>query len=313
MIRSFDGGLKLLRKLPKLICPIGDHTVCGEDVTAQWFHQERSAPMAIITVSRGSYSKGREVAEKVAETLGYRCLGREVILEASKEFNIPEVMLVRAIHDAPSILDRFTYGKERYFAYFQTAFLKFLHGDNVVYHGLAGHLFLKGVSHVLKVRIIADMADRIRLEMQREGISREEASQILQKDDEERRKWSRNLYGIDTADPSLYDLVLHIRKITVEDAANIICHTARLDNFKTTFESQKAMDDLVIAAEVKAALIGLKPDIGVSARDGRVVVGATTHLFEQPEIVDDIKKIALSIAGVRSVDLKLSHLVDWSD
>jgi cytidylate kinase len=291
----------------------GGQVVREEDVAAQRFHEERSLPMAIITISRGSYSKGREVAEKVAQTLGYRCIGREVILEASKEFNIPEVKLVRAIHDAPSILDRFTYGKERYFAYFQTAFLKYLHGDNVVYHGLAGHFFLKGVSHVLKVRIIADMADRIRLEMEREGISREEAMQTLKTDDEERRKWSLNLYGIDTSDPSLYDLVIHIRKITVEDAVDIICHTTRLDNFKTTFDSQKAMDDLVIAAEVKAALIGLKPDIKVSARDGMVVVGATTHLFEQPEIVNDIKKIALSIAGVRSVDVKLSHLVDWSD
>ena len=27
--------------------------------------------MAIITISRGSYSKGKEVAEKVAERLGY--------------------------------------------------------------------------------------------------------------------------------------------------------------------------------------------------------------------------------------------------
>ena len=28
--------------------------------------------MAIITISRGSYSKGKEVAEKVAENLGYQ-------------------------------------------------------------------------------------------------------------------------------------------------------------------------------------------------------------------------------------------------
>jgi hypothetical protein len=39
--------------------------------------------MAIITISRGSYSKGKEVAEKVAEHLGYECLSREVILDAS--------------------------------------------------------------------------------------------------------------------------------------------------------------------------------------------------------------------------------------
>lgn len=80
--------------------------------------------MSIITISRGSYSRGETVATAVAEKLGYEWIAREVLLEASKEFNIPEVKLVRAIHDAPSILERFTYGKEKYVAYIQAAILK---------------------------------------------------------------------------------------------------------------------------------------------------------------------------------------------
>src|SRR5271157_4829439 len=140
--------------------------------------------MAIITISRGSYSKGKEVGEKVAQKLGYQCYAREVILEASKEFNIPEIKLVKAIHDAPSILERFSYGKEKFIAYFQAALLKCLRRDNVVYHGLAGHFYVRGVSHVLKVRIIADMKDRIQIVMDREKISSyESALALLKKDD----------------------------------------------------------------------------------------------------------------------------------
>jgi cytidylate kinase len=269
--------------------------------------------MAIITISRGSYSKGKEVAEKVSQSLGYRCIGRELLLETSKEFNIPEFRLVRAIHDAPSVFDRFTYGKERYLAYLESSLLRHLQGDDVVYHGLAGHFFLKGIAHVLKVRIIADMADRVKLEMERENIGREEAMHTLKKDDEERRKWGLSLFGIDTWDPSLYDLVIRIRKISVEDAAEIICHTARLEEFKTTFESQKAMDDLVIAAQVKAAVIDLKPDIQVIARNGKVFLGTRTFVLREPELIDEITKIARSIEGVRSVEVNISHVVDWTD
>ena len=47
--------------------------------------------MAIVAISRGSYSRGKEVAERVAERLGYQCISREVIIEASREFNIPEI------------------------------------------------------------------------------------------------------------------------------------------------------------------------------------------------------------------------------
>ena len=151
--------------------------------------------MAIITISRGSYSRGKEVAEKLAQDLGYQCLSRDILLEASERFNIPEIKLVRAIHDAPSIFERFTYGKEPYVASIRAALLRQVQKDNVVYHGLAGHFLLKGIPHILKVRIIASMEDRVKEEMKREKISAEEARRILQKDDEERRKWSKHLTG----------------------------------------------------------------------------------------------------------------------
>ena len=99
--------------------------------------------MSIITISRGSYSRGKEVAEKLSQALGYECVSREILLEASEEFNIPELNLVRAIHDSPSILERFRQGKERYISYYQYALLKHVQRDNVVYHGLAGQYFLR--------------------------------------------------------------------------------------------------------------------------------------------------------------------------
>jgi hypothetical protein len=59
--------------------------------------------MAIITISRGSYSHGKEIAEKVAKKLNYDIISREVLIEASRQFNVPEVKLLHAIKDAPSL------------------------------------------------------------------------------------------------------------------------------------------------------------------------------------------------------------------
>jgi cytidylate kinase len=269
--------------------------------------------MPIITISRGSYSKGKEVAEKVAERLGYKCVAREIILNASKEFNIPEIKFARAIHDAPSIFDRLTYGREKYTAYLQAAFLKSVQSDNVVYHGLAGHFFLKDLRHALRVRIIADKPDRLQYTMVREGISEEEAERRLKRDDEDRTKWSKHVFGIDTSDPSLYDLIIHIGKMAVSDAVEIIGHAAQLDTFKTTFESQRAMDDLVLAAEVKAALLELKPDIQAIASNGKVFLGTKVSQMQQPEEIKEIERIARSIPGVKDLEIKTSHRVNWSD
>lgn len=261
--------------------------------------------MSIITISRGSYSKGKEVAEKVSERLGfgYQCLSREVVLEASKEFNIPEVKLLRAIHDAPSILDRIGYTKDRYITFIRSAILQNFKKDNVVYCGLAGHFFVKDIPHVLKVRIIADMDERIISEVGREDISRKEALHIIRKDDEERRKWSEYLYGINTSDPSLYDLLIHIGKMTTDDAAYVICQTAALDRFKTTPESRQALEDMAIAAQVKADLVDLAPDVDVVASNGMVQIHTAALLVEKKGFVSDIEAIAKSVEGVKNVTI----------
>jgi cytidylate kinase len=261
--------------------------------------------MAIITVSRGSYSKGRELAEKVAQRLGYECISREVLLEASKEFNIPEIKLVRAIHDAPSILDRFVYGKEKYVAFIQAAICRHLKNDNVVYCGLAGHFFVGDVSHALRVRVVADMQARVNAEMEREGIAAREAERILKKDDEERRKWSMFLYGIDTREPRNYDMILHISKITVDDAVDIVCHTVALENFKTTAASQQAMDDLALAAEAKAVLVSSRPDVEVQAANGIVDITTAAPEVHYQTISEELQKAVQSIAGVKDVRLHI--------
>lgn len=269
--------------------------------------------MSIITISRGSYSRGKEVAEKVAQRLGYECIARDVFFRASKDFNIPEIKLVRAIHDAPSILDRFGYGKEKYVAYIQKALLHHFQKDNVVYHGLAGHFFLKGISHVLKVRILAEMEDRVKLEMERHGITEKEARRILEHDDEERRKWSQHLYGIDARDSRLYDLVIHIKKISVDNAVEIICNTVGLADFQTTPDSQEAMDDLFLAAEVKASLIGLKPDIEVVAKDGIVHIATTIPESQEETLVQKIHEITKGIQGVKEIKTHTRSSIPYGD
>ena len=269
--------------------------------------------MAIITISRGSYSKGKEVAEKVAGKLGYQCISRDVLLEASKEFNIPEIKLVRAIHDAPSIFKGLQQSKEHYIAYIRVAVLKHLCEDNIVYHGLAGHFFVSGISHVLKVRILADLEDRVQLEMAREKISRSNALALIKKDDEERRRWSRELYGIDTWDPALYDLVIHIRELTTGDAAELICRTAAFNQFVTTPESRKAIHNLALAAEIKAALMDIQYDIEVQVDDGRVYVQTHASPSIQEQLREQILDIVKGIAGVKEVIVKLTRVTPYGD
>ena len=257
--------------------------------------------MTIIIISRGSYSHGKEIAERVADKLGYDCISREVLIEASKDFNIPDLKLFHAIHDSPSLLDHMFFRKEKYIAYIRSALLTNLKKDNVVYHGFAGHFFVQGITHVLKVRIIAEMKERIKVVMRRNNFSREEAIKYIHKIDEQRRKWSQKLYGFETTDPGLYDLVININQLTWEDAVDIICHQTSLKRFHKTPESHQKIEDLSLAAQARAAIVDRFPSSEVRSENAIVFVRIETALSLETKVTEEVQKILKNIAEIKEV------------
>lgn len=264
--------------------------------------------MAIITISRGSFFRGREIARKVAKELHHNCISREDLFKDAKEYNVPEIDLVHAFEDGPSILDRFTHGREKYIAYIQAALLRNLRKGNVVYHGFAFHFFVKNLPRVLKVRIIAELEDRIKFVMERDKISRKKAFSFIRKVDTQRERWSRKLYGIDPSDASLYDVVLHIGRITAEDAVDTICHIIGFKQFQPTSESERMIRNLALAAEVKAAMMDLAPTIEVSSRDGIVTVKTDTPLSNDTELTKKMIRVCEAVRGVKGTNILVGSL-----
>ncbi|MFC1895248.1 AAA family ATPase, partial [Thermodesulfobacteriota bacterium] len=277
----------------------------------------RSGIMAIITISRGCFSHGKEIAERVSQMLGYECVSREILLEASRFFDVPEQKLLNSIHDAPTVLERITHGREKYLSYIRAALLEHVKRDNVVYHGHAGHLLIPEVPHVLKVRVIAKIEDRIAFLQQKESMPRNEAMTYIKNEDKQRAEWTRYLYKTEVSDPCLYDIVINIGSLTIESASEFICEMAASDTFKATPESQKLMNDLAVSSHVQAALQETC-DAAVTSDNGvvRVRVGAQKLRktgFAAPELqrrvreriredlMRDIVQIAKRIPGVREV------------
>jgi cytidylate kinase len=271
--------------------------------------------MAVITISRGCYSHGQEIAEEVAKTLGYECVSREILLEASQLFNVSEKKLIRSLNDTPNILERIVHGRERYLEYIKTALLEHARKGNVVYHGHAGHLLLTEIPQVLKIRIIADKDDRINLLQKQENVTKETAAAIIEKEDTNRTQWTRYLYKMDINDPKLYDIVINIGNLAIEDACKIICLLARSNSYQTTDESKQAVEDLAIASRLRAALQPLC-DAKVFVKNGNVNVtvaaqkrkktGCVSPALEQHigdayknDLTREINQIAHDIPGVK--------------
>ena len=257
--------------------------------------------MPIITLSRGSLTRGGEVAAEVARMLGYRCIAREVLLEASSMFNIPEARLIHAISGSLSILDRFTDGRRRYVAYIRAALLEELVQDDVVYHGFAGQFFVSGVAHALRVRVEADPEERVGIVMERDGVSADQARALIASNDLEREQWCLHLYGVGPRDPRLYEMVLQVGRLPAQAAAEIICQTARLAAFRSTPASQQHLEDLALAARVQCALAELTPDIEVIAARGAVTIKTLPQVAGSGASVRHIEQLAAAVGGVSTV------------
>lgn len=259
--------------------------------------------MAVITISRGSYSMGREIAEKVAKRLNYQCISHEIILEASDRFNIPEIKLEKNLWGIPSFIEKLTHEKSHYVFFVQSRLVKHVAEDNIVYHGFGGHLFLKKVPHILKVRIIADIQHRIAILAEREKVNEAKALSMINKMDTQRRKWTKRLYGTDPCDPMLYDLMIKIHKYDTDDAADLICKSVSLDHFKITAESKKSMEDLSLACKFKAAIFESYPDIFVVSEYGNILIYSNKSEYHVRKIKKMANSIAAKINSINSIEI----------
>ncbi len=247
--------------------------------------------MSIITISRSFCSKGKIIAEHVANELGYECLSREILIEASDQFNIPEIKLAKAIHDGPSVFERFNHGKEKYITFIRAALLNHFQKNNIVYHGLAGHFFIQNHPNILKVRTLCDMEDRVNEEMEREHIPATIARKRLLNDDKARHNWSKYMYKMDTSAPELYDLVLNLKHMSINDCVKIILNAVELEQFQLSDNAKRNLKDEALAATVKATLVEKYPDATVTVHEGKVIIDIECLVINPEKTNRSIKNI----------------------
>ena len=94
--------------------------------------------MAIVTISHEMGAGGPEIANALAQRLGYRCVDQELISEAARRYGLLEEKLSHLDETKPSLLERFDAETRRYITAIQTALFEFAETDNVVVMGRGG-------------------------------------------------------------------------------------------------------------------------------------------------------------------------------
>jgi cytidylate kinase len=191
--------------------------------------------LAIITISRGSLSGGRAVAECLARTLDYPLVGREVLQDAAEKLGVSAEDLQGRFETTPGLWARLTKQREKYLLAVQSALAEWCTRGDLVYHGVAGQFLLKDLPGVLRVLILAPMEMRVENLLETHSrLTRDQIRDFIRKVDQERSRWVRVMYGADVQDPSLYDLTVNLRRISLPSACVTIAEAARQPRFEIT-------------------------------------------------------------------------------
>ncbi len=260
--------------------------------------------MSVITISRGSFSGGKKLAESLARQLNYRCIDRDVVIQRTSIKSISPNEIFAALDTPPtSELYTLNHRKYIYLTLIQAAIVEEVSAGNAVYHGLAGHLLLQEVFPALRLRVIAPLEYRIRVAQERMKISREQAMAHIEKMDDHRGKWTRYLYGVDWEDPSLYDLVFNLEHISVEQACHVIGAMIKEGGFEASTKHPTEINDFILAVRVRAALakdaLTSNLEVEVKARAGKVTIKG--ELFEE---TDEVQRVVAKVPHVVSIHLE---------
>jgi cytidylate kinase len=261
--------------------------------------------MAIITLSRGTYSGGEKLAQILAARVSYRSISREDIYGcAQHNFGYALEDLVQIMHKAPTRFDKAAEQRRRMFVAIQASLCQMMKGDNVIYSGPAGHLFLLGIPHVLRIRLITPYSHRLQIAVEREGLNPREAGRKIDLDDAEQERWTQFIFGANWTDPTFYDLVLNLEYMNLEEIADVVICAMNLPAFRTSEQSKKKLEDLALSSLVMARILS-EPltenlELKVEADNGMVnLIGN----FDD-KALRQVLQIASRVEGVRDLGVR---------
>ncbi len=263
--------------------------------------------MTSILISSDNPSVGKQIARSVSEALDYEYLGDELILElvGKDRLSLDDLGKLLGRNARPQIPSGRL--RER-LVHLQAALTERLLGDDVVVEGLGAHLHVRGVSHVLNVRILSDMRSRAHhLAVDRE-ISPRAARKLLEKQARRLQQWSLATFGVDETSPASYDMMITLGTIDEERAVTTIADMARDRKFQPMTYSRKCLENLALVNRVRLTLIADYPGVEVAAEDGLVRLRMAKRWFGWQRIVESLRDVVGKVQGVDGVEIYTSML-----
>jgi cytidylate kinase len=258
--------------------------------------------MPVVAITREMGSLGNEVADGLGNELGLPVIYHEVIDHLADRMRVRRSHVIRLLDGHAGLLERLTADKVSMFLHSSDEVIALAQqGKGAIIRGWGATHLLRNVPHVVCVRVCAPFKVRHQRMMQRVGSDDAEMiADEIHRNDEAHTAIMRRNFDLRWTDPEHYDVVLNTERVIVGECVDEILQLVQSPKFAETDQSRQRLDDLALAARVRAALLK-SPEtrpirVAISANAGVVTLAGCS----EDEVLALIE-IVVGVPGVRDV------------
>ena len=270
--------------------------------------------MPVIALTQGMGSLAQDIAEQLAAELGLTTLQHEVAERVAEKMRVPRSLVNRLRTGKAGALERWRADTRGMSLYTADEVLAAAAKGNVVLRGWGATLLLRPVPHVPCIRIMRPFEKRVQWLMAELGTDdRSIAVNELERSDAANASRMHEQFGVEWGNPSLFDAVLNMDRLTVDTAVQQIKSLVARPEFAQTQASQDLLRGMALSARVRAEMRRDERTREVSVNieampDGAVrLTGIVVNEAEQAAAAS----VAAATPGVTAVDNQL-HVMKTS-
>jgi cytidylate kinase len=207
--------------------------------------------MAVITISRQYGSGGKTVGQEVADALGYTFADDDIVQKIAELAKVSPGWVESVEKEAGGRLSRLVskmvskplvdrilkdergyIDEEIYIDYLVILISQIADDGNVVFLGRGSQYILNDLPDSYHILLINNFENRVRFLMDHYQLSQLKATQVVKSEDKRRLNLYRKLGKQDYDQPQLYDLVINMARVDLEEAVRIILHLVTKESVK---------------------------------------------------------------------------------
>lgn len=211
-------------------------------------------PLVAMTFEMGSF--GNDVAQGVAGELGQEVIHHEIIDHLADKMRVRKSHVIRFLDNKATVFEKLSAERTSLSIYTADKIFDIVRQKGgAVIHGWGAAQLLQPVGHAVRVRVCAPVKLRVKRMMEQLKTQDEEfVRREVDCSDEAHGAIIHRHFGINWQNVEHYDLALNTERVPVAECIEEILNLVRKAAFEETPQSHATLDNLTLAAHVRAAL-----------------------------------------------------------